>query len=214
MKKSLLFATALFAALTLNAQQAINIDLSKYQKAGGNVDEVTPTLADGVLTVEYNFTTAWANGGVEYALANLPQIDSIAFDYKGDLRATEWVSFQVYIKDSEGIRWYSSAADLSISSWVAEWQSKCYMPSDVLWDPAPAYPIGEKPFVAIGFLANPQNPTEASFAIRNVKVFVPGSGTGITNVSATPKAQKLIRDGQMLIIRDGKTFNAIGAEMK
>ena len=215
MKKTLLLVAAVFAALSLNAK-VIDIDLSQYQLAGDNAEQVTPTLEEGVLTVEYNFTDAWANGGVEFALDNLEAIDSIAFDYKGDLRATEWVSFQVYIKDTEGIRWYSSAADLSISSWAAEWQSKCYMPSDVLWDPAPEYIMGDKPFVAFGFLANPANATESSFAIRNVKVFVPGDEEpeAIPTVQAAAKAVKVIRDWQVLILREGKTFNALGAEIK
>lgn len=213
MKKSLLFVAAMMAALTMNAK-VINIDLSQYTKAGGNAEGVVANLADGVLTVEYNFTEAWANGGVEFALNNLDQIDSIAFDYKGDVRATDWVSFQVYIKDTEGIRWYSAAADLSISSWAAEWSSQCYMPSDVLWDDVPSYNIGERPFVAYGFLANPGSATIASFAIRNVKLYVPDDQTSISNVETSTKAQKVIRDGQVYIVRDGKTFNALGTEMK
>lgn len=39
-------------------------------------------------------------------------------------------------------------------------------------------------------------------------------GTGVENVSSQKDVQKIIRDGQVLIIRDGKTFNALGAEMK
>ena len=213
MKKFFFFAAAMMAAITVNAK-VINIDLSQYVPAGGNADAVTPSLASDVLTVEYNFAEAWANGGVEFALANLEQIDSIAFDYKGDARATEWVSFQVYIKDSEGIRWYSAAADLCISSWVADWQSVCYMPSDVLWDPAPSYNIGERPFVAYGFLANPGSATEASFAIRNVRIYVPGEETAISNVASAAKAVKEIRNGQVVILRGDKIFNALGAEMK
>lgn len=213
MKKFFFFAAAMMAAITVNAK-VINIDLSQYTIAGGSPEAVTPSLANDVLTVEYNFTEAWTNGGVEFALANLEQIDSIAFDYKGDARATEWVSFQVYIKDSEGIRWYSSAADLSISSWAAEWQSKRYMPSDVLWDPAPSYAIGERPFVAYGFLANPGAATEASFAIRNVKLYVPDDETAISNVASAAKAVKEIRNGQVVILRGDKVFNTLGAEMK
>ena len=40
--------------------------------------------------------------------------------------------------------------------------------------------------------------------------------TGIDQISQEPKAksQKLIRDGQLLILRDGRTFNALGTEIK
>ena len=124
MKKSLLMIAAIFAALTINAKE-VTVDLSKYVAAGGNATEVTPSLADGVLTVAYDFTGEWPNGGVEFALANL-DVTNLAFDYKGDASVKDWVSFQVYLKDSKGGLWYSSAADLSISEWNAEWASKSY----------------------------------------------------------------------------------------
>jgi hypothetical protein len=38
--------------------------------------------------------------------------------------------------------------------------------------------------------------------------------TALENAEAAVKAEKVIRDGQVLILRDGKTFNALGAEVK
>lgn len=38
--------------------------------------------------------------------------------------------------------------------------------------------------------------------------------TAIDNAEAAVKAEKVIRDGQVLILRDGKIFNALGAEVK
>lgn len=38
--------------------------------------------------------------------------------------------------------------------------------------------------------------------------------TAIENAEAAVKAEKVIRDGQVLILRDGKIFNALGAEVK
>ena len=38
--------------------------------------------------------------------------------------------------------------------------------------------------------------------------------TGFENVGINGKAVKVVRDGQVLIIRDGKMFNALGAEVK
>lgn len=210
MKKFFLLATAMFAAFTINAAE-VNVDLSKYIAAGDNAADVTPVLASGELTVSYDFAGAWGNGGVKFALNNL-NVTNLAFEYKGDAAATAWVSFQVYLEDSNGGLWYSSAADLCISSWVADWTAKSYMPADVLWD-STTDPTPAKPFVALGFLANPQDPTTASFAIRNVKLTVEG-GTGIDNAAIDVKATKIIRDGQVMIVRDGKTFNALGAEVK
>jgi hypothetical protein len=40
--------------------------------------------------------------------------------------------------------------------------------------------------------------------------------SALDEISQEPKSdsQKLIRDGQILIIRDGKMYNALGVEMK
>ena len=41
-----------------------------------------------------------------------------------------------------------------------------------------------------------------------------GVSTYIENVEVAPQVQKIVRDGQVLIIRDGKTFNMMGQEVK
>ena len=41
----------------------------------------------------------------------------------------------------------------------------------------------------------------------------PKEATAITNTNAAVKAQKVIRNGQVLIIRDGKAYNVLGAEL-
>lgn len=42
----------------------------------------------------------------------------------------------------------------------------------------------------------------------------PGTGTAVDNTTVAPQVQKIVRDGQVLIIRDGKTFNMMGQEVK
>ena len=37
---------------------------------------------------------------------------------------------------------------------------------------------------------------------------------GSINVAVSMDAQKIVRNGQVLIIRDGKTFNMLGQEVK
>ena len=207
MKKNFLFFAALFAALVVNAG-VVNIDLST---AALTSSAVTKTLENNELTVNYNTPEAWGSEGVTFALNNL-DVTELSFDYKGDASVPAWVSFIVYLKDSQGGLWYSAAADLSISEWNAEWENVSFMPSDVLWETSKASePV--KPFTELGFLANPENPTAASFAIRNVQLTTTGS-EGINHTTVEAKAVKVIRDGQVLILRDGKTFNALGAEMK
>ena len=41
-----------------------------------------------------------------------------------------------------------------------------------------------------------------------------GEGQGVEHVDAKAKATKFIKNGQLVIIRDGKTFNALGTELK
>jgi len=207
MKKSLLIIAAMFAAVCLNAR-VINIDLSSYEL----IDENTVVAIDnGELTATYDLES-WGAGGVKYALNDL-EVTNLSFDYKSDGTIESWVSFLVYLEDSEGGQWYSSAADLSISSWNAEWESKSFMPSDVLWgSSSAASPV--LPFKVLGFMANPENATSAAFSIRNVSLTVEGDETGVEQISNEAKATKVIRNGQVLFVRDGRTFNALGAEVK
>ena len=51
-------------------------------------------------------------------------------------------------------------------------------------------------------------------AAEIVATFVEGAATALENAEAAVKAEKVIRDGQVLILRDGKIFNALGAEVK
>lgn len=212
MKKIILFIVAMFAAVSLSAR-VVSIDLSQNNIVG----EAVPVLNENELTVSYDLGE-WGAGGVEFKLDNL-DVTELAFDYKGDASVAEWVSFIVYLKDSEGGQWYSNEADLSISEWNADWTSKNFMPSDVLWESSTALaPV--KPFVALGFLANPAAQTAATFAIRNVKLTVtgdepgPGPEDAIDNVSVQREVVKVVRGGQVFFIRDDKTFNIFGAEVK
>jgi len=65
--------------------------------------------------------------------------------------------------------------------------------------------------------------TPAYFAMDNFGVAKPATyvapamaefpaPTAIENTNAAVKAVKVIRNGQVLIIRDGKTYNVLGAE--
>ena len=44
--------------------------------------------------------------------------------------------------------------------------------------------------------------------------FPQGPGTALENTTVAPQVQKIVRDGQVLIIRDGKTFNMMGQEVR
>ena len=42
----------------------------------------------------------------------------------------------------------------------------------------------------------------------------PSNPTLLDNTTVAPQVQKIVRDGQVLIIRDGKTFNMMGQEVR
>ena len=209
MKKFFLFATALFAAVTLNARE-ITVDLSTATEIAYTNCSATFAVADGALNVNYT-AGAWEWAGVEFDLDNLEAVTSMSFDFKGQT-PNEWTSFIIYLRDSEGARWYDDADDFSLNQ--AEWLSKTgYLPTKLCWDAA-NYAFGERPFTKLGFMANPMAAESSSFSIRNVKLYVPDDETAISNVASAAKAVKEIRNGQVVILRGDKVFNALGAEMK
>ena len=213
MKKSILFVAAMIAACTMNAK-VINIDLSKAEEIAYDECSAVPSCSDGVLTVNYS-AGKWLWAGVELDLNNLTNVSAIDFDFKGESEV--WVSFIVYLRDSEGMRWFDDTDDFSLSH--ADWfPVSGYLPTQPMWAAvAPEHAFGEKPFVKLGILANPSPEesinTTGTFSVRNVKI-VADEATNVENVAVKEASVKVMRDGQMYIIRDGKTFNALGAEVK
>lgn len=212
MKKSILFVAALVAAFTMNAK-VIDIDLSKAVEMSYDGCSATPSCTDGVLSVNYS-AGRWLWAGVEIELNNLTNVTSIDFDFKGE--SSDWVSFIVYLRDSEEIRWFDDEDDFSLSH--PDWFSKAgYLPTKILWGAA-EHNFGDKPFVQLGILANPSPETDkvctGTFEVRNVKITADEEATAIETVAAQENAKKIMRNGQVLIVRDGKTFDMLGAEVK
>ena len=108
MKKLFVLATALFAALTINAE-VIEIDLNSAAAMVYTNCTATPTVADGVLTVNYT-AGGWEWAGVEFPLNSLTNVSGILYDYKGD-GATgfdEGIVLFAYLRDDQGNRWVQS----------------------------------------------------------------------------------------------------------
>lgn len=209
MKKSILLVAALFAAFTINAKEVV-VDLSKYATIAEKAT-VTPSLTDGVLKIDYTNTGEWDGfAGVSFTLNSL-DVTNLSYEFIGDEKLTAWTSLIVYLEDTEGVKWFNQGADLHISGWEGSWSSQSYFPTDALWA-TPTHKAGDKPFVSLGFMTNGANAT-STYSIRNVKLTVE-EATAIDNTAVDAKAVKVIRDGQVVILRDGKTFNALGAEMK
>ena len=165
MKKFFFLCAALITAVTISAAE-ITVDLSKakgytHAESGSGAVE----LADGILTVNWTVGTGWEVAGTEIALDNLEGVEKLNFEYVGDGGGT---TMYVYLRDSEGNRWWNEDG-YGLS--VAEWTPVEFVPASPLWD-APDYEVGAKPFVSIGFIANPAEPTNGVFKLRNLKVTV------------------------------------------
>ena len=167
MKKLFLLA-AMFAALTLNAE-TINIDLSQASEMAYTGCSATPTVADGVLTINYS-AGGWEWAGVEFPLNNLAEVNSIRYEYKGDGAPgfPEGIVLFVYLRDADGNRWIQS--DYWPNIQATEWQSEATTPDGALdWD-APGYEMGARPFTRLGFIVNPGSATSGTFYLRNISV--------------------------------------------
>ena len=206
MKKFFLFA-ALFAAISLNAKEIV-VDLSTTPTNVSGSNPATCVFANDTLRVNYVVNAGYAVSGAEIAIDNLTNVTGISFDIKGDGSGR---GFLHYLRDTEGNRWYDSGSWYGLG---ADWVSKTSVPNASLWDGQAAEDFGKYPFKTIGFVANPSAAGEGFFTLRNVIITVADDPTAIDNANANAKASKIIRDGQVLIIRDGRTFNALGAEIK
>ena len=53
-----------------------------------------------------------------------------------------------------------------------------------------------------------------AFNVTDIVLVPQGSASAISNTAIDTKAMKIIRNGQLFIIKNGKTYNALGAEVK
>jgi len=65
---------------------------------------------------------------------------------------------------------------------------------------------------AKGLVSNPY--TGVAFDVTVSGKLPQGSGTGIDNVQVEVKTVKMIQNGQLIINRNGKAYNAIGVQVK
>lgn len=212
MKKSLLFVAALFAAVTLSAKEVV-VDLNTAEVVLSDAaDEATFSVAGGVVTVNINAKGGWHHLGVAFPLANFTDVTNIAYEYKGDGATAllpDGIAMYPYLLDSEDNRWFKDNYWPNMSE--TEWQSETMLP-DKSWDNESGT-FGGQTYVKFAVIAQPSAAYTGTFYLRNIKLTV-ADATNIDNIAAQGKTTKIIRDGQILILRDGKTFNALGAEVK
>ena len=164
----------------------------------------TFNFAANELTVNYD-VTGWAWAGIEIDLNNLTNVTGLSFDLKG---APEGIGVLHYLRDAQGNRWWDADA---WAGTTAAWETVDAVPSVALWD-EPTYNFGDEAFTKIGFIAN-LGEGSGTFVIRHVKIEA-DEATSINNLAAHENSTKIMRNGQVLILRDGKTFDMLGAEVK
>ncbi|MBR1426528.1 MAG: hypothetical protein IJ581_03650 [Paludibacteraceae bacterium] len=174
MRKLFFLPLVLCAALTLNAE-VIDVNLNAAAEMAFTGCSATPSVADGVLTVQYS-AGGWEWAGVEFPVNNLTQVPTISYEYCGDGAPgfADGIVLFVYLRDIDGNRWIQTDYWPNIQN--TEWQSEIITPDGALdWD-APAYAIGEKAFTRLGFIVNPGAAASGSFRLRNISLTILGEG--------------------------------------
>ena len=191
----------------------LDIDLTTAAEMAYTGCSATPSVTDDVLTVNYS-AGSWQWAGVEFPLDNLTNIINISFDYQGN---GDNVVIYPYLRDSQGTRWTKGGYYLNLNN--TEWQSETtYLPNATLWDAA-SYEFGEQPFVQLGFIANPGTAIEGNFKLRNIKIEYreitpPTAIEEIDQDSSAIRGQKILRDGQLFILRGDRVYTLQGHEVR
>lgn len=223
MKKLFFFAASLLVSA---AMFAAPIDLSAPEKVEGENAEVKEITVDenGVIAVTYNIEQDWSVAGVAFAIEplNPEDLELLSFEFKDAVdtdpeQEGSWSSFFAYFYDEDGLRWFGGdAVDLSLGS--TEWEASDQNYFGVsLWDGAEE-DSNEKPFVKVAFIANPMTAREGQFFIQNLDLLRVGEGEGgeeeaVESVFGEVKAVKMVQNGQLVIRRGNRIFNALGAEL-
>lgn len=224
MKKLLFMATALVAALTINAQT--------YDFAALTIAESDLTVTNGTVTTESDKLVIKNNAG-ETVNLSIAQIPNVTFSYKnsGEKNAFKLTSGK-YIQmdgDQRDVTFSNMTVGTTITLTVAskgstpnsfEDSSKGNGLTGCVWVSGNKTQDGkgaELVFEDITIQAIASTVTirctAGGYCLSKIVI---GNGTGVDNLKADAKAQtrKEIINGQLYIIRDGVYYNALGAEVR
>ncbi len=138
-----------------------------------------------------NDVELWASWAVELT-------NPAKYDIKADISSTNTASVDLKLVNvaTNAVVATFASSDLAEGAEVAVGE----------WDLS-AVPAGK-------YMLRFSNHVEWSEMKLNSLTLTAQGGSGVENVNSNVQATKVIRDGQVLIVRDGKTFNALGAEVK
>jgi len=245
MKKIFLFAAAVVAAMTVNAQTVVELaDVANYidfqalsvsdpAMIDHKVTSTDPyTLANGTVLLGYQNKETGAEADNKWNVkenynTTLPtptweNVDSLNVGTMFRAASGTTIVLGAFNTEEEGklIVYYQPNGDsdrgVSIFVYDEEVAGKDLTGSGVKIDgvrpgyageitlPAGSYDAGD---VVIKLIVNTSN-------IFGVRIDKYAGQTAVSNVSADVKAQKVIRNGQVLIIKNGVEYNVLGAAMK
>jgi len=118
-----------------------------------------------------------------------------------------------YFVDENGLKMWQTDYNPGTTEF-ADWAEFTAYPDAYLWEGEEADPanIPSSSIVAVGMLANAETPL-ASYVFYLKEVMLITNGSGIIEVMNDHKVSKAMINGQLVIIRNGEVFNALGAAL-
>jgi len=213
MKKLFFFAASLLVAGSMMAQ--VNIDLSNGENPAfeeGDNAVLDYSASTGELTVTATAGKQWGAPGVKFVLDEpIAVTDLMAF--VGSMKCTEAVEETTMIPffvNDEGNRMWQDDYNPGTTEF-ADWGDFTALPDAYLWDESETE-IAATNVVAVGVVANADTPLQ-DYVFYLKELMLITNGSGIIEVMSDHKVSKAMVNGQLVIIRNGVMFNALGAAL-
>lgn len=220
MKKFFLFAAAALAAMTINAQQVWDVSEFETQKGFTSGDNVVNGLGFYAISEEKDpFASGKEFGGIDEKEKTWKQSEGFPETFKGYKRiktnggasATDGMPSQRYLHfDVSGPSvvqvWYTSGGSGSRYAIISDGSNETK---------------SEEMTASSDFGLLTANIAQAGtvyiYGTSSIYVWkiaaTPASGEGIDELLVAPKANKVVYNGQVVIVKEGRMFNLLGAEV-
>ena len=180
------------------------------EAAEGLNEATTAAVNEGVLTV-IAAAEPWAAGGVKIPFDGYVKATNLAGIKASAKVPTGGVEVCAYVIDQDGKRWYQESMN---STTYADWASFSHrkVPFVTLWDGGTAEDWANAQLVAFGFYgASGSGLENFEINLKEIEILV-GEQTALNNVKASTKAVKAVRNGMIVIERNGVRYNVLGAQ--
>lgn len=180
------------------------------EAAVGLNEQTTAAVNEGVLTV-IAASEPWAAAGVKIPFDGYVKATNFAGIKASAKVPTGGVEVCAYVIDQDGKRWYQESMN---STTYADWASFAHttVPFVTLWDGGTEEDWKNAQLVAFGFYgASGSGLKNFEINLKEIEILV-GEQTALNNVKASTKAVKAVRNGMIVIERNGVRYNVLGAQ--